>query len=234
MSSKTEAPIPTVNVFWSMRSPYCYISLDRCIEIQKKYNMELILRPVWPLAFWNPDWFDAAHRMEYRAPYQDLDTVRTAQFHGMPFMYPNPDPILQEGRVHGKIAPLEKQTIIRPITHAAAGAAEMGKGWDFLNQVSRLIWDGSVNPGWNEGTRVRDAIQRAGIDADALLKDVADNPDKYDALVVRNHQMHLTNSCGHYGVPTFDFQGEPFFGQDRMDQLVWRMKQYGLRERKAD
>jgi len=28
----------TVPVFWSMRSPYCYISLDRCLAYQKKYN----------------------------------------------------------------------------------------------------------------------------------------------------------------------------------------------------
>ena len=27
------------------------------------------------------------------------------------------------------------------------------------------------------------------------------------------------------------FQGEPFFGQDRIDLLVWRMKQRGLRSR---
>jgi hypothetical protein len=27
------------------------------------------------------------------------------------------------------------------------------------------------------------------------------------------------------------FKGEPFFGQDRFDVLVWRMQQRGLRER---
>jgi hypothetical protein len=27
------------------------------------------------------------------------------------------------------------------------------------------------------------------------------------------------------------FQGEPFFGQDRIELLVWRMKQHGLRPR---
>jgi hypothetical protein len=27
------------------------------------------------------------------------------------------------------------------------------------------------------------------------------------------------------------FEDEPFFGQDRIDLLVWRMKQRGLRER---
>lgn len=232
MAQDKEGPgVPIVNVFWSMRSPYCYIALDRCLAMQRTYHLNLVLRPVWPLAFWNPDWFYAAQKMEYRAPYQDLDTLRSAQFHGVPFKYPDPDPILQKDGFQGKIAPLEEQTLIRQITHAAAGAAEMGKGWAYLDQVSRLIWSGSLTKGWNEGTYVRDAIQRTGIDADALLNDIEQNPEKYDDLIERNHQMHLTNSCGHYGVPTFDFQGEPFFGQDRIDQLLWRLKQYGLSER---
>jgi hypothetical protein len=27
------------------------------------------------------------------------------------------------------------------------------------------------------------------------------------------------------------FRGEPFFGQDRIRHLIWRMKQHGLQER---
>jgi hypothetical protein len=27
------------------------------------------------------------------------------------------------------------------------------------------------------------------------------------------------------------FQGEPFFGQDRIELLVWRLRQHGLRAR---
>ena len=38
-------------------------------------------------------------------------------------------------------------------------------------------------------------------------------------------------AAGHWGVPTMVFEGEPFFGQDRIDLLVWRMKQKGLRGR---
>ncbi len=33
---------------------------------------------------------------------------------------------------------------------------------------------------------------------------------------------------GHYGVPLMVYAGEPFFGQDRYDQLLWRMQQTGL------
>ena len=30
---------------------------------------------------------------------------------------------------------------------------------------------------------------------------------------------------GHYGVPLMVLNGEPFFGQDRFDQVVWRLGQ---------
>ena len=36
-------------------------------------------------------------------------------------------------------------------------------------------------------------------------------------------------SVGQWGVPTFVFQGEPFFGQDRADTLRWRLDNEGLR-----
>ena len=35
-----------------------------------------------------------------------------------------------------------------------------------------------------------------------------------------------------YGVPLMVFEGEPFFGQDRFDQLKWRMTQKGLQPRR--
>jgi hypothetical protein len=32
-------------------------------------------------------------------------------------------------------------------------------------------------------------------------------------------------------VPLMVFDGEPFFGQDRFDQMTWRMQQKGLAKR---
>ena len=34
--------------------------------------------------------------------------------------------------------------------------------------------------------------------------------------------------AGHWGVPTLVFEGEPFFGQDRIEMAKWRMEQKGL------
>jgi 2-hydroxychromene-2-carboxylate isomerase len=42
----------------------------------------------------------------------------------------------------------------------------------------------------------------------------------------------LRGPCLHWGVPTFVFENEPFFGQDRIDLLIWRMQDKGLTRRK--
>ena len=45
--------------------------------------------------------------------------------------------------------------------------------------------------------------------------------------------QEAVEAAGHWVVPTMVFAGEPFFGQDRIDLLVWRLKQHGLRRRAA-
>ena len=57
-------------------------------------------------------------------------------------------------------------------------------------------------------------------------------PSRYEALdaEVAANQAAL-EAAGHWGVPTLVFEGEPFFGQDRIDLALWRMQQADLRER---
>jgi 2-hydroxychromene-2-carboxylate isomerase len=221
----------TVPVYWSMRSPYCYISLDRCLAYQKKYNLTLDLRPVWPIAIRDPHSFDVMRDMGYRIPYQNIDLFRSAAIHGVQLVYPKPDPVKQEPG-YGKILPFEDQQDIQFLTRTAVGAAEMGKGWDYMNTVMRTVWNGECNP-WNQDDFkwVKRAIDLAGIDAEALVKDVTKNPKKYDDLATRNNEAQMDNFATHTGVPLFVYLGEPFFGQDRMDQLIWRLKTAGMTER---
>jgi len=224
-----------VDVFWSMRSPYCYIALDRCLEIPKRYNVNLNLKVVYPDAMKNPTIFEASAMLKYRLPYQDIDSFRTAFFHGVPMRYPDPDPVLQEAAkdsIYGKIAPFERQVDAHFLVRTAVAAAEMGKGWEYLNEVMRLVWNGQKRP-WNKDNYkfVRAAIQAAGIDAEKLIADVEANPHRYDELANSHSALQLQNDSMHEGVPNFVFRNEPFFGQDRMEMLLWRLKQYGLTER---
>ena len=48
--------------------------------------------------------------------------------------------------------------------------------------------------------------------------------------VVEENQV-AQRQGGHYGVPLMVFGAEPFFGQDRLDQMKWRMGQAGLAKR---
>ena len=53
--------------------------------------------------------------------------------------------------------------------------------------------------------------------------------DRLDAVIAANQVAH--EHAGHWGVPTCAYKGEPFFGQDRLDVLLWRLQKDGLRSR---
>jgi 2-hydroxychromene-2-carboxylate isomerase len=67
------------------------------------------------------------------------------------------------------------------------------------------------------------------LDLASLDDAVTAEPDRYEAVIEKNQQDHL--AAGHWGVPTMVFEGEPFFGQDRIDVLKWRLEQRGLTRR---
>ena len=46
--------------------------------------------------------------------------------------------------------------------------------------------------------------------------------------------VRALEAAGHWGVPTSVFAGEPFFGQDRLELLLWRLRQHGLRHRMSE
>ena len=68
-----------------------------------------------------------------------------------------------------------------------------------------------------------------GLDYDEAIKFIRENPEKIDQVWIDNAEGMA--KTGHGGVPLMVFQGEPFFGGDRFDQFVWRLKQSGLTKR---
>ena len=67
------------------------------------------------------------------------------------------------------------------------------------------------------------------LDLDRLEADVAADTEGYDEEIAANQAAQ--SNAGHWGVPLMVFDGEPFFGQDRIDALLWRMRNAGLKER---
>ena len=111
-----------------------------------------------------------------------------------------------------------------------AAAQEAGRGLAFINEVATTLWGGQVT-GWDQGDHLAKAAARAGLDLAALDGKITNDVDRYEKIVADNEAAHAASN--HWGVPCFVYKGEPFFGQDRIDLLVWRLKQNGLQERAA-
>jgi 2-hydroxychromene-2-carboxylate isomerase len=62
------------DLYWSMRSPYCYLSLDRMLAIERDYETRIDLRVVYPIAVRDPDFFRVRASKHYR-PYNLLDSA---------------------------------------------------------------------------------------------------------------------------------------------------------------
>ncbi|MBU6373713.1 MAG: DsbA family protein [Alphaproteobacteria bacterium] len=213
----------TFDMFWSFRSPYSYLATKRIVAIEKTYDVTVRVRPVYPLAVRVDGFFKKVDPLWVR--YLARDTWRIAQMEGLPYGPPRPDPIVMD-MATGDVA--KEQPYIHRLTRLGMAAVERGRGLPFLDEVSTLIWGGQTDD-WTRGDQLAQATARAGLDLAELDAAAVANVDRYEAEIEANQQA-LTD-LGHWGVPTFGFNAEPFFGQDRIDVLLWRMKQNGLTER---
>jgi len=213
----------SIDLFWSFRSPYSYLATPRLRALEREFELEVRVRPVLPIAVRDPAFFTRANPLW--VPYLLRDIRRIAEFQGMTIGWPRPDPIVQD--LANRTIPAE-QPYIHRLTRLGVLAAERDRGLALLDEVSHVIWDGRVD-GWNTGSHLADAVARAGLDLAELDATAARDAARLDAVVAAN-QIAL-EKVGHWGVPTMAFEGEPFFGQDRIDLLQWRLKQHGLRPR---
>lgn len=91
-----------------------------------------------------------------------------------------------------------------------------------------LIWSGETDD-WYEGDHLAQAVARAGGDLAEMDAVQQAEAERLDAAIKANEADQRLG--GQYGVPLMVYDGEPFFGQDRYDQLLWRMQQKGMAAR---
>lgn len=211
------------DLYWSFRSPYSYMIVPRLMALEAEHDVACNVRLVYPLAVRTPEFFET--RDPLWTSYFMRDVFREAEFLGLPFRWPRPDPVQQ---VNGSYR--VPQPYIHRLTHLGAAAVERGRGLAFLREASHVIWSGEVE-NWHEGEHLARAAERAGLDFTEMAAAVDADPDRFAASVEENQATQ--RAAGHWGVPMMVFNGEPFFGQDRFDQLVWRMRQQGLARRAA-
>lgn len=209
--------------YFSFRSPYSYLATPLVERLIARYDIAPRMRIVLPIAIRIPGFFKTVNPLW--PPYLMRDTYRISQMNEIPYRWPRPDPIVMDIG-SGEVA--ADQPYIHRVSRLGVAATRAGKGFPFVRKAAHAIWSGEVD-NWHEGDHLARAAENAGLDAAALERVAQEQADELDAEIAANEADQ--RKAGHWGVPLFVFEDEPFFGQDRLDLLIWRMKQAGLKER---
>lgn len=215
----------TFDFYFSFRSPYSYLATPQIEQLMARYDMRPRMRIVLPIAIRIPGFFKTVNPMW--PPYLLRDTFRIAQMNDIPYRWPRPDPIVMDHTTKDVAA---EQPYIHHVSRLGVVAERQGKGFEFVRAAAHAIWSGEID-NWHEGEHLKHALAKAGLNADEADALARAKADDLDAEIADNEAAQ--KSAGHWGVPLFVYEHEPFFGQDRIEHLIWRMKQAGLKERAA-
>lgn len=207
----------SVDVYWSFRSPYSYLATPDMLKLAEDYAVDVNFRTVLPIAVRAPDFFSPENAK--RGRYIQRDWPRRAEFLGMSNVWPSPDPIVQNIETFEIAA---EQPYIYRLSKLGIEAQRRGKGIEFAAQVSGLLFGGTKD--WHLGNHLAAATARAGLDLAQMELAIEDGTHLQE---IEENQDRL-QQAGHWGVPTYVYENEPFFGQDRIDLLRWRLDQHNL------
>ena len=212
-------PEHEVDLFFSFRSPWSYFGAWQMFDLQQDYALQVNLKVVNPIYIRYNDFFDRAH--EKWQPYFLTDLLRYSEYREIPIGMPVPDPINTE------LPADDTGHLVLKLNPLGIAAEAAGRGIEFAREVSGIVWSGRVE-GWDQGDHLALAAERAGLELSTLEQWVSDNASAWPQQLLAND---AALEAHHWGVPTMVFEGEPFFGQDKIELLLWRMRQKGLQKR---
>jgi len=190
------APLTLINterfpiiMYWSIRSPYSYIALERAIKLATHYSLLLIVKPVLPMVM---------RKMpvpKNKARYILHDANREARQHNIPF-----------GRISD---PLGKG--VENCYALYEMAQSRGKGIEFLASYARGVWSEGIRSDTSEG--LQKLVERVGLDWQEAMQLI--NSDDWRTWAERNLDELYQHNL--WGVPSLKYADVIVFGQDRID-----------------
>lgn len=187
---------PTLELWFSFRSPYSYLAIAQIGAIVADLDVDLRLRPVLPLVE------RGAQMPRMKALYIAKDAHREAQRLGIPFGH-IADPLGDGARNAMAIMP-------------AADAA--GRGLAFAESAMRGVWAEALDLA--SYVDLRTIVERAGLGWDAARAALADATWQTAAADAAAD----LNAAGLWGVPSFRIGDYATWGQDRLPYLVDRVR----------
>lgn len=177
-----------LTIYFSIRSPYSYLGLNRASSLAKHYGLELEIKPVLPMLMRN------MQVPKNKGRYIAQDTKRESLKFNIPF---------------GKIADPLGKGVERCYALFEYAKAE-GKEESFFLNYARCVWSEGILSETDTG--LKHIVQTSGLDwkhAQSLLND-----SSWRQWTEEN--LKELYSLGLWGVPSFKFEKTTVFGQDKL------------------
>lgn len=181
-------PGTRLELFFSFRSPYSYLALQRTYALADHYGADLVLRPVLPMVMRGLA-VPPAKRL-----YIFTDTAREAHLYGVPF-----------GRACDPVGPgVERCMALWPF------AEKEGRLREWLLAAATGIWSQGVDVASERG--LRRVVEDAGLDWARARRWLGDDQWRHMAEANRTEML----AAGNWGVPALRINGATMiWGQDR-------------------
>jgi 2-hydroxychromene-2-carboxylate isomerase len=207
-----------IDLYFSFRSPYSYLILPRILKLKKESNIDINFKLVYPIAIRMPEWFEKKNILFFLSTMSDFK--KKAKQLDMPLNLPvKPDPIKQN-IFTAKIA--KNQPYIFDICHMGQEMNDRGFGLEFAYKLSTKIW--SVK-NWNKDEHLVEILSEFNIELPEIRETIKNNEKALIEKIKQNQVEQL--DAGHHGVPLSVYKEEYFFGQDKFNDLIERMKTNG-------
>lgn len=195
-----DGPVP-LEMWFSFRSPYSYLALDRIAELASRFDVELTLRAVLPMVQ------RGVPAPTVKRMYIVHDAQREADRLGIPF---------------GNLAePIGKG--VENCLAIAKYATDRGMGMAFARSAMQGIWSEARDV--SEYVDLRAVVERAGLDWEEARAALAPEAEAgWKAWAASNAEDLVT--VGLWGVPSFRAGEYVAWGQDRIDLLADRLRRH--------
>jgi 2-hydroxychromene-2-carboxylate isomerase len=188
-----------VLLFYSYRSPYCYLVTERACSLPEDFGVHLQWRFMYPA--------QGSHEVKMATPevdYMRRDIVRCAEAQGLEISLP-------ENIIQGRLAAL-----------GSTYAVGEGRGEEFVRATARAYWVEGRDI--DEEKVLTDVGESVGLKPEELAS--ALNDRSLEGLLRANRREART--LGVFGVPTFVIGQELFWGNDRYEFVVAELARKGL------
>jgi len=191
----------TCEMWFSFRSPYSYIALEKIEELLAPFDVPLVLRPVLPMVM------RGIPLPNVKRMYIVRDAKREAERQGVPF-----------GEICDPLGPA-----IDHLIALAYWANEQGKLAAFARSAMRGSWAEARD--MTEYVDLRHVVERAGLSW-TEAREALGNPAAAKWAAANAQDLTV---IGLWGVPSFRCGDFVAWGQDRLPLLVDRLRRHHLK-----